>query len=195
MLLHRHCVFAAETAISVNHTKSVFPKAGNVGQLHVAHTATGTPFCFPPMMHAAEAKHWTRTHDNHTKVVSQQRAKRKAVLQTEWGIAHHTAFSPEPRVTSAGTRTAAHRAAFIERNETSPARRPPAALTANTPKASIWTALCANTHTTTNDSERSTRTQEASRQTVGTPYQNRAAEKQQLWLCQEERITVSTAER
>lgn len=110
MLLHRHgCVDASETAISINRTKFVFPKASNVGQLHVARSATGTSSCFPPMIHTAEAKHCTRTQ-NHSEVASQQRAKGKAVLQTEWGISQHTAFSREPRVTSAGTWAAAHRA-------------------------------------------------------------------------------------
>lgn len=169
MLSHRHCVDASEIAISVNRTKFVFPKASDIGQLDVAHSATGTPSCTPPTIHAAETKHCSRTHDNHTKVVSQQRAKAKAVLQPEPGVARPSAVSRDPRVTPAGTRAAAPGASSAHGARGAQPREP-ALHWLPTPKASTRTHLCANTHATTNTSEGSPHTQEASRQTAGTHH-------------------------
>lgn len=187
MLSHRHCVDASKIAISVNLTKFVFPKASDIGQLDVAHSATGTPSCTPPTIHAAEAKHCSRTHDNHSKVVSQQRAKAKAVLQPEPGIARPSAVSRDPRVTPAGTRAAAPGASSANGARGAQPREP-ALHRLPTPKASTGRTFV-QTHTQLPTLQRDPHTL---RRLLDKLLAHTISK---LSLCQEERVIASTSER
>lgn len=121
MLLHRHCVDVSETAISINSAKFVFPKADNVGQSRVAHSAI--------LFSSHDTRSWSKTLYQNTRQPHQHSVtaacKGTSRSPDRMGdFSTHTAFSCEPRVTSAGTQTAAHGAFFTWRNEMSPARDP-----------------------------------------------------------------------
>lgn len=135
--------------------------------------------------HTAEAKHCARPQDNHTKAVSQQRAKRNAVCSQNREFLN-TELPPASQEWHLLRSGLLHMGLLQLQEQRHPAQRALTAPTAHTPKALIWTALCANIHTTTSTSEGPPDSQEASRQTDGTLCQICAAKKQQLRLCQEE---------
>lgn len=144
-MLHRHCIDASETAISATSNTCIFPKASNIGQLYVAHSAPGTSPCFPPMTHSWSKTLCQTTRQPHQGSVTAA-CEEKCSLQPEWGISQHRASSCEPRVTSAEIWTAAHGASSAPGMETPSPESPHCTNRPHTQGFDLDSPLCKHPH-------------------------------------------------